>query len=232
MVDLDIFKDYLDSGTYGGQDWSSFSVLPKSRYHSFKYVIDFIKDKGFCNVLELGTCRSFMDGAYEGCNKDDEIYWYPNDPSKWDWGAGIFGLVIGLCVRDVHITTVDIAESHIKRCRVMTQEIKGSYSYVVSDSLDYLASAKIQFDVIYLDTGDMTPIEETAGLQFEESRLIVERNLLKDYGIILIDDYRNQTPRKYGDESGLGKSKYSLPYLQSKGFVTKFDGYQVAMIKI
>jgi len=42
-------------------------------------------------------------------------------------------------------------------------------------------------------------------------KIIVEKNLLTPNGILLIDDVKNQTPKKFGDTSGLGKSKYAIP---------------------
>lgn len=32
------YEAFLDKGTYECQDWSSFQVIPKSRYHTFKQV--------------------------------------------------------------------------------------------------------------------------------------------------------------------------------------------------
>ena len=41
-----------------------------------------------------------------------------------------------------------------------------------------------KYDVIYLDTGDMTPIEDVAILQLLEAHLIVSYEILNDNGII------------------------------------------------
>jgi hypothetical protein len=45
----------------------------------------------------------------------------------------------------------------------------------------------------------------------------------------LIDDVRNQTPLKFGEINGLGKSKYSLPYLLKHGFEIVENEYQVIL---
>lgn len=55
--------------------------------------------------------------------------------------------------------------------------------------------------------------------------------VLSDGGLILIDDVRNATPRRFGEGSTLGKAKYSIPYLLENGFEIVFDGYQVAMAR-
>lgn len=225
-MNIDVYKKYLEDGTWGGQDWSSFKELPKSRYESFKIIIDHIKNNNLTSILELGTCRSFMGGSYEGCNKDDIKYWDENKPEQWDWGAGAFSMIMGLCLDTINITTVDLMKAHIQRCKVMTEKRKEKYTYVVSDSLNFLQNVDKKYDIIYVDTGDMTPIEPTAKLQLEESKIIIARDLLNTNGLILIDDVKNQTPKKFGDTSELGKSKYSIDYFINNGYEIIFEGYQ------
>ena len=86
-------------------------------------------------------------------------------------------------------------------------------------------------DLLYVDTGDMTPIEPTALLQLEEAIVVIERNLITPNGIILIDDVRNQTPKQFGETSDLGKAKYSIPYFLEHGFTIIADEYQVILQK-
>jgi hypothetical protein len=128
---------------------------------------------------------------------------------------------------------VDIAASHIERCKVMTQDYANRITYHVKNSLDFLSECNFPqgIDLIYLDTGDMTPIEPSALLQLQEAEIIVQRNLLSENGLILIDDVKNRTPRKFGDLSDLGKSKYSLPFLLNNGFEILMDEYQVVLRK-
>ena len=129
------------------------------------------------------------------------------------------------------IHTIDLISSHIERCKRMTSDFPHLLHYHVASSLDYLRSCEFPngIDLLYLDTGDMHPIEPTALLQLEEAQIIVERNLLAPNGIILIDDVRNQTPKKFGETSDLGKSKYALPYLLENGFEVVMDGYQTVL---
>ena len=63
---------------------------------------------------------------------------------------------------------------------------------------------------MYLDTGDMTPIEETAQLHLREAKIVVNKNVLTDDGIILIDDVRSCVPKEAGETSDYGKAKYSI----------------------
>lgn len=228
-MNIENYKDYLIKGTYEGSGKTEADF--KSRYDSLKIIHETIKNNNLTHVLELGTCRSFMDGAYEGCNKDDAKYWNDSDPQKWDWGAGAFSVVLCRCFDSINITTVDLIESHINRCRVMTKNQAKNFNYVVSDSLRFLNETENKFDIIYVDTGDMTPIEPTAKLQLDEATIICKRNLLKEGGLILIDDVRNQTPKKFGETSELGKSKYSLDYFCKNNYEIVFAGYQYILRK-
>ncbi len=234
-VKLQPYKNLLDWGTYEGQDWSSFETLPKSRYETFRDAFDLLEGKTNPVVVELGTSRSFTHGGLPGCNLDDTVYWTPKHPENWDWGAGFFTRMAAISLAHLNpkMHTVDLIASHIKRCKVMTREFRKNISYHVSSSEDYLQNAKFPngIDLLYLDTGDMTPIEPTACLQLREAKIIVERNLIAKNGLILIDDVRNQTPKKFGEPSDLAKAKYSLPYLLDNGFEVVTSGYQVLLRK-
>jgi hypothetical protein len=206
-----------------------FDKVPKSRYSTFKFSFDRFRETGGKVVVELGTTRSFVHGGHKGCNTNDTAHWHPDAPEDWDWGAGFFTRV---CAEDLHdlspeIHTVDLAHDHIQRCRVITSEFP--IHYHIQDSESFLKGFPKKIDLLYLDTGDMTPIEPTAQLQLREARIIVESGVIPIGGTLLIDDVRDTTPFKFGDKSGMGKSKYSIPYLKENGFEVVMDEYQVVM---
>ena len=58
----------------------------------------------------------------------------------------------------------------------------------IKSSEDYLRSTNNKYDVIYLDTGNEAPVEDTALLQLIEANVIVERELLNKNGPVIIDD--------------------------------------------
>ena len=114
----------------------------------------------------------------------------------------------------------------------MTDSLGIKCNHVVSDSVSFLLNTDKKFDLIYLDTGDMWPIKGTCDLQLNEAKAIVNRDLLKEDGIILIDDVLNGTPREMGDlRNTLGKSETSIPYLLDNGFEIVYDGYQYILKK-
>ena len=118
------------------------------------------------------------------------------------------------------------------RVKIITADINQCICYHVASSVDFLKTLPEQsVDLLYVDTGDMTPIEPTALLQLEEAMIIIENNLLSPNGIILIDDVRNQTPKQFGETSELGKAKYSIPFFLAHGFKIIADEYQVILQK-
>lgn len=231
---LDQYKNFLIAGTYQGQDWSAFKVIPKSRYDTFAQAFSiFEKNKGKI-IVELGTTRSFLDGKYAGCMSTDIRYWQPNNPETWDWGAGSFTRVTAECLSFLNpeFHSIDISPEAIYIAKVMTLPFESFMNFHKCSSLDFLRNwdSNKKIDLLYLDTGNMDDF--TCKLQLEEAKILVERDLISNNGIILIDDVKNQTPRKlYGETSDLGKSKYSIPYLISKGFTIISDEYQVILIK-
>lgn len=228
------YKTFLEWGTYSSSDWSAFSVLPQSRYETFKVAFELIEKMDNPTIVELGTSRSFNHGGLVGCNSSDASYWMPQDPSTWDWGAGFFTRMVATALqgKKAMIYTVDLCCDHIQRCKIMTQDFS-NIRYYVSDSVTFLKKCHFpqKIQLLYLDTGDMTPIDPTARLQLEEAKVIVERDLIAVDGYILIDDVKNQTPKQYGEVSNLGKSKYALPYLLEHGFEIVMDEYQVLLKK-
>jgi len=103
--------------------------------------------------------------------------------------------------------------------------------YFVKSSEDFLQSFDKKIDMLYLDTGDMTPIEYTAQLHLREAKIIVERDLMVSNGIILIDDIRSVVPYEQGQGVDLGKGYLSIPYFLKNGFKLVMDEYQTVLIK-
>lgn len=210
-----------------------FGRVPKFRYHTLKYSLDYFFKNNFKTIVELGTSRSFVDGKFPGCNQDNIKYWEPDNSEKWDWSAGCFTRIISESIQDTDIDfiTIDLDQRHINRSKIMTKEFNNIEYYVMS-SEEFLTNGQGKIDFLYMDTGDMTPIEPTAELHLRESQIIVERNLITDNGIILIDDVMSPVSKiTSNEESNYGKAKYSIPYLESNGFEIVMSEYQVVMIK-
>lgn len=207
-----------------------FNVKPKSRYYTFKYCYNYFKNKDPL-IVELGTSRSFVDGRFEGCNLDDIKYWNENKPEKWDWSAGCFTKIFSNLFKNSILYTVDLIEGHINRCKIMNKDMT-NIKYNISTSEQFLKTFDKKIDFLYLDTGDMSPIESTANLQLREAKIIVEKKLINDNGLILIDDVKSVVPKHHGEISDFGKAKYSIPYLVKNGFKIVMSEYQYILQKI
>jgi len=230
---MEQYKEYMDGAFapyYTDEQFiESYGRIPKFRYDTFKYCWDWIQEKELKTIVELGTSRSFVDGKYPGCNSDDVKFWEPDNPEIWDWSAGCFTRVFGELIQgtDIDLITVDLMSTHIARSRAMTQDLE-NIEYFSMSSEEFLMSGDGKIDFLYMDTGDVTPIEPTARLHLRESEILVENDLISDNGLILIDDVRN-IQSKSQDPSDYGKAKYSIPYLQENGFEVIMDEYQVLL---
>jgi len=234
MITLEDFKGFLEKGTHDGQEYQYLDTpRPLSRYYSMRFAFEWFRAHAGKTIVELGTIRSYVGGGHPGCNTDDKSLWDFNKPEGWDWGGGMFSLLCAMCLEDLspRIITVDIQAQHIERCKHMTIRYDRFFEYHVMNSVDYLKQCPYAIDLLYVDTGDMWPIEPTAALQMQEAREIVSRELLSKSGVMLIDDVRNCTPYKFGETAPLGKSKYSVPFLEKEGYKRLIDEYQVVMAK-
>lgn len=210
-----------------------FNRVPKSRYHTFKYCFEYFEKNDMKTMVELGTSRSFVDGRFPGCNLNDVKYWQPNNPEVWDWSAGCFTKVASTVFDnkdDFQLYTVDLAKDHIQRSNIMNLN-SNKIQYFVKSSEDFLQSFDKKIDMLYLDTGDMTPIDFTAQLHLREAKIIVERDLMASNGIILIDDIRSVVPYEQGQGIDLGKGYLSIPYFLKNGFKLVMDEYQTILLK-
>ena len=234
-MELIDYKNYMDEAMlhYNPKDEyiTHFGRVPLFRYDTLKYCWDYFLKNNLKTIVELGTSRSFVDGKYEGCNSNDTKYWEPNRAEKWDWSAGCFTRVLGELIQntDFELTSVDLAVAHVNRSKKMVEGLSNITHHHMS-SEDFLMTHNSKIDFLYMDTGDVTPIEGTANLHLRESKILIEKGLMATNGIILIDDVRNIQSKKQ-DASEYGKAKYSIPYLQGNGFELVMDEYQVVLVR-
>lgn len=208
----------------------TYGRIPALRDHTFSYCIEELKKKKNVNIIELGTTRSFVSAQYPGCLVNDVKYWEPYQPHKWDWGAGCFTKYFCDILEGIvkyKLTTVDLDFNHLEICKTITEN-NDNITYICDYSENVIKKTKKKsVDLLYVDTGDMD--ESTAELHKREAQLIVEYDILKDDGIILIDDVKN--PSNEFSRNNLGKSKYSVPYLLKNGYEIVVDEYQLILKK-
>ena len=208
--------------------------VPKQRDFTFNKCLNHFQNKDFINIVELGTSRSFVDGRFPpGVCSTDSKFWKPNEMEKWDWSSGLFTKYFSDILterkRKFKITSVDIDCKAIEISKIITQNNNKNIEYVTTSSEDFISRCSPKtIDLLYIDTGSMD--ESTALLHLREAKLLVKYNILKDDGLILIDDVKNPymiihniTTNKFG------KSKYALSYLLENGYKIDEDEYQIIL---
>jgi hypothetical protein len=227
---LEKYRSYLDEWTHAGQ---SYDIKPLSRYDTIEYALANFANNVGRNIVELGTIRSFCHGGIKGCNTSDKAAWHPTHPADWDWGAGFFSRVAAESLQSVGaqytIHTVDVSAEHLNRCKLVCHQYLRSFRFHNCDSVKYLENYVGKIDLLYMDTGDMNPLEPSAQLSLAEAQVVLERNLISNDGCIVIDDVQSTIGRECGDKSEFGKGKYSLPLYLENGFDIMIDGFQTVL---
>ncbi len=233
------YNDFLNKAMFAHHSKKIFlkyyNKIPRQRAETFRYCINFLEKKDKINIVELGTTRSFVDGKFRGCKDNNIKWWKPNNPKKWDWSAGIFTKYMSDVLKEREInyklTSIDLNENALEISKIMTEESKHFINYIKIDSETFIKQCDTKsVDLLYIDTGSMD--EPTAKLQLREAKLIVSKNILKDDGLILIDDVKNPAMIINNVSSDVfGKSKYSIPYLIDNGYEYVMDEYQVILRK-
>ena len=153
----------------------------------------------------------------------DSKYWEPNEPTKWDWGAGIFTKVFAENLKDQNciIYTIDPDNSANIIVKTMCNEydnVKIHKTY----STNFLTDFNEKIDFLYMD--HMETSEEAAIQHLTDIKIILDKDLMSENGIILVDDV--------GNNILAGKGKYSIPFLQNNGYNIVIHDYQVLLEKI
>lgn len=217
------------------------------RSDSVALALNSLIDKQAPVIVELGTSRSFVAGGEEGVMNPDPKYWSPEQPARWDWGAGIFSRVCGEAIEGTEATlhSIDPLDEAISIARTITSGLDAQIEFHETTSTDFLSRLETPIDLLYMDHHETC--EEGAKLHLTDARLVIERNLLAEGAVIVVDDVhvhgraREQVSKWFAErwssgrtaagETHHGKGKYSIPYLLTEGFEIAFEGYQVVLTR-
>lgn len=196
----------------------------KSRYYTFKTVLEYLSKVERPVIIELGTSRSFVNGYIE----NDPSKWNPHDNTTWDHGAGVFTLVIAEALNAMNkasyeIHSVDISKEAIATSAHMTSHLptRSYLHHYLQSSTEFLNAFKGRAHVIYMDHAESHD-HWVHTLHEHDARIIVEKDMLYDRGMILVDDMFDHTTCK---------GKLSIPYLLSNGFEMIANEYQILLQK-
>ena len=187
------------------------------RTNTFKKTFELLKDRDDICIVELGTSRSFKSWGISHNLKD----WFPNNPESWGWSDGCFTRLFADNLKDkkFKIYTIDPCPNAIK---VVSQMIGNNNNVEILQmtSTDFLNNYEGKIDLLYMDHLESGPTACKVHLQ--DSKIILERKLMNENGIILIDDC---------PEDSVGKGMLSIPYLLENGYQTILHEYQMILFK-
>jgi hypothetical protein len=199
---------------------------------SYELILENMKRKKegeIYTIVELGSSRSFVNYCFEGCCVPDKKYWCPDEPSRWDWGAGVFTKVFSdnLTGYPFVLYTIDPDEN---AHQIVTVICDGHPNVVIEKNYSnpFLRSMKGKIDFLYMDhmeiyLNHIESNEATCLQHLEDCKTIIDLDLMSENGVILIDDV--------GDNIYSSKGKYSIPYLLENGFVAILNEYQVLLVR-
>jgi hypothetical protein len=187
---------------------------------AFDLLLEYHKNKPI-NIVELGTTRSFLSGVL--CN--DPNYFNVNEPDNWDWGAGIFTKVfsdnLNVGSFDYKLYTIDPSIDAINVSKHICCD-NDNIIYINDYSTNFLQNIDFKIDFLYMD--HMESSEEACVQHLIDAKIVVEKDLLSENGIVLIDDVN------YPDYIN-SKGKYSIPYFLENNFYLVIGEYQVILVK-
>lgn len=205
---------------------SDFLGIRRSTFEkAYELIKNRIDNTKVYNIVELGTSRSFVSNYII----DDITYWKPNEPHKWPWNDGFFTKLFAdnMALLDdckFRIYTVDPCD---KANKVVKTVLKNNENVEIIQgySTDFLENFDKKIDFLYMD--HLENGEEASRQHLLDTKLILERNLLHDDSIILIDD---SPVNNYCDDFP-SKGKYSIPYFTENGYDLITHEYQALFVK-
>lgn len=188
-----------------------FQLLGK-RAPTIKTCFQILRGRGEdVSVLELGTSRSFRSGFI------DTDHFIP-DYKSWDWGAGCFTAAVKILIPTCRLVSVDPNPQAISVSRSLLSGIEAKAEFYQLTSTAFLESTSEAYDLIYMDHAESGGDDRCAILHRNDVAIIINRQLIKPGGLILIDDI--DTP--------FNKGMYSMPFLEANGFSRlSYNTYQV-----
>jgi len=187
------------------------------RTKTFKQAYQCIKDKNDIVIVELGTSRSFTSWGISSDVND----WHESNPEAWAWSDGCFTRLFAdnLYGKNYTIYTIDPCAQAIKVVKTMIGS-NNRVKILQMKSTDFLNNFNDKIDLLYMD--HLESGEEACEVHLTDAKIVIEKELMQDDGIIFIDDC---------PEGQVGKGKYSIPYLQKKNYQVLIHEYQMILKK-
>lgn len=187
------------------------------RKSTFTKTFELLKDKDNLIIVELGTSRSFKSWGISSNEKD----WHEDHPQMWAWSDGCFTRLFAdnFEGKNYTIYTIDPCSQAIKVVKTMIGDNK-RVKILQTTSTEFLKNFNDKIDLLYMD--HLESGEMACKVHLEDAKIVLNEDLMKDDGIILIDDC---------PEGKIGKGKYSIPYFLENGYKNVLHEYQMILKK-
>ena len=184
---------------------------------TYELLLNNIDSKKTFNIVELGTTRSFVSWRIE----NDEKYWNPDNIKTWPWSDGLFTKTFldNLEGLNFKLYTIDPCPEANKVVKTIIGNNK-NVEIIPEYSTDFLNNIDFKIDLLYMD--HMESSKEACELHLRDCKLIIEKNLMAEKSLILIDD----TPPGSDFHS---KGLLSIPYLLDNGYQKIIHEYQALL---
>ena len=187
---------------------------------SHELILNNIDNNKTYNIVELGTTRSFLSGKIV----NDVSYYNSSNIQSLPWSDGMFTktFVDNLEEYNVKLYTIDPCPNAIK----VVSTIIGNNSKVEiiqKTSIEFLNNIDFKIDFLYMDY--MESSFAACKQHLEDSKLIIEKNLMSENSLILIDNC------PINGKIHNTKGALSFPYLINNGYKNIIHEYPALLIK-
>jgi hypothetical protein len=205
LISLISSVSFAHEGLSQGYSCSLEDKIPEGdkRYHTFRYALDLMKERGARNLVETGTARfGKCNCAGDGCSTLVFAEWALEN------GAILY--------------SVDINGDYLITAHAALGPLAESVELVQSDSIEFLKHFNHQIDFLYLDSYDYEIRHPRPSQQHHLNEIVAAYPWLTKDSIVMIDDC--DLPRG-------GKGKLAIRYLLEKGWKMVANGYQVVLVQ-
>jgi hypothetical protein len=172
------------------------------RFITLNYVLRLMHERDVKTIVETGTARNGECNCQgDGCST----------PIWGTWAQE----------HDAYVYSVDIDPDAIQCSATACSAYQNCISFIVSDSVEFLASFKEPIDFLYLDSYDFDYSNPGPSQEHHLKEIVAAYPRLHKKSIIMIDD----CDLPFG-----GKGKLAIQYLLDKGWKVALSAYQVVLV--
>lgn len=177
---------------------------------------------GYQSIEKLAQHKEYLGDHFDGYRFAFERFEEHNgkfvvELASWDWDTNRFGYLAADCLyhTDPYVYILETHDDAMKKCKSMTKKLGYVIDYHVWQIVDFLKYYPLNhcIDLLHMGTLQRLSHEMAAQVNLDAVKMIVQRNLLSNTGIILIDN--------------IEQCERAVRYLLSHGYKTLLSGAQL-----